>query len=228
MKRVGPPSEDATDVEGILSGILLSGYPGPKGRDDWRTLTRAGYSADFACLPEHGSEPIKVFKLEPLPNQTWHIVSSVSHHEKRFVDAKALVERLLFLGREEVFEDGMHSVLSKELMQQLGREPEGILDALLAISHSVESRDANSVAEILRWLGHVEFDDEDLSQKRFSLLINALFSNNDLIKDGAALGLSFLGNPAAVPYLEQAAEIGANQELKNDILSIVREMSPES
>lgn len=126
----------------------------------------------------------------------------------------ALVER----ARDENFEDGMDSNLSigiRVLFRNYGESFAGVLDERLKQSDI----SARILTEILHTLGNIE--DDATRDWRFARLVDFLRSPLTLARDAAAVGLSYLDDKGAVPYLHEAIRRETNEAFREDLRAIV-------
>jgi hypothetical protein len=146
--------------------------------------------------------------------------NSTGQHDRPPELAEAL--RALFaLGKEQVFEDGMESEFSNNLITLVKKYGK---DALAELAYFIvyEKVRAEVAAETLRWLGLVS---HPLSYHwRLWLLERSLSSRSARIRDGAALGLAFLEDPDAIPYLKQAIERESIEELRGDMQQLLAQL----
>jgi hypothetical protein len=125
---------------------------------------------------------------------------------------------LLMLAKDEIFEDGIENEFSKGFMALIKKYGN---DALAELAYFIvyEKVSAEVAAEALRWLGLM---DHLLSYHwRLWLLERSLNSRSARIRDGAVLGLSFLDDPDAIPYLRQAADREPVKELRSDMEQVL-------
>jgi hypothetical protein len=124
-------------------------------------------------------------------------------------------------GKEEQFEDGMESRLSKDLeilVKGFGPDSKDILSRLL----EDESISSLVWAEAMRWIGRAE---EFMSRSsRLSLLKQALSSDSFVVRDGAALGLASMDDPDAIPFLERAVASETVNELRADMRQVLEQL----
>ena len=111
------------------------------------------------------------------------------------------IEHIFMAGGAEVFEDGMESEFSRSLTSAIKEHGN---DAISAVADLIlGDKAAPGVAsEALRWIGYIE--DAGSHASRLSLLIRSLDCPSAWVRDGASLGLSYLGDPSAIPALEKA------------------------
>lgn len=136
--------------------------------------------------------------------------STVLREHSIEIDKEA--ECLFEVAKEQVFEDGMESNFSRELIslvEKYGNTAIGVITRLVV----TEQANAEVASEALRWLGRME---HSLTyQSRMFLLERSLYSRSARIRDGAALGLASLDNPHAIPHLRRAIHREKNRLLRN-------------
>jgi HEAT repeats len=128
---------------------------------------------------------------------------------------------LLASGKEQVFEDGIESEFSKALIAFIKKYG---YDALAELAYFIvyEKVSTEVAAEALRWLGLMS---HPLSYHwRLWLLERSLSSRSARVRDGASLGLAFLDNPDAIPYLRQAIEREPIAELRGDMQQVLAQL----
>ena len=119
-------------------------------------------------------------------------------------DIRDRVERSCQAAREEHFEDGMESQFSRELTNLINGRGDAAVEALAELIHS-NSISEEVAAEALRWLGLMERG--PAYSKRRWLLEDCLTNKSVKVRDGAVLGLAFLDDPHAIPYLKDAIRL---------------------
>jgi hypothetical protein len=128
---------------------------------------------------------------------------------------------LLTSGKGEIFEDGIESEFSKSLIDLIKKYGD---DALAELAYFIvyEKASAEVTGEALRWLGLM---DHPLSYHwRLWLLERSLSSRSARIRDGAVLGLAFLDDPEAIPYLRQAVDREPVKELRADMEQVLAQL----
>jgi hypothetical protein len=128
------------------------------------------------------------------------------------------VERAFEAAREEEFEDGMESQFSKKLLALIQTRGDLAVEAVNRVIFDKNS-DAEVAAEAMRWLGQLR--DRETHSYRVWVLKQGLESASPRIRDGAVLGLSFLGDPRVIPDLEQAYVRETVAELRSDIQAVL-------
>jgi hypothetical protein len=131
-------------------------------------------------------------------------------------------QTLFIAAKEEFFEDGMESNFSRGLLDLVERYSKAAIEALadLILGENVNPEVAS---EALRWLGQIE---NPLShrERRWLLEKSLLSSRSAKIRDGALLGLSFLGDPEAIPYVARAIQQEPVRELRQDMIQTLEEL----
>ena len=137
--------------------------------------------------------------------------------------ARRTLDALIEGGKEERFEDGMDSNLSlglRVLFDHYGTHFANILETRL----SDPNIPARVLAEILHTVGSI--DHGATGDQRLATLIRFLKAQSPLVRDAAAVGLSYLHDKRAISYLREAIEREPNNGLREDLRAIVEEMSP--
>lgn len=116
--------------------------------------------------------------------------------------------------RDEVFEDGMESEFSRQLLSLV--ESSGN-DGMSEIAYLIAYDQVNNwvASEALRWIGRME--DPETHGYRFWLLRESLGAPSPVVRDGAALGLASLNDRAAIPCLKEAIGREPIVELREDM-----------
>jgi HEAT repeats len=124
-------------------------------------------------------------------------------------------------GQEEIFEDGMDSEFSKNLLSFLNQYKIAGFDALTSIIIS-ENVNPAMAAQALREIGHIN-DPVSHRQRRW-LLEQALTLPSARVRDGAALGLAFMDDPDAIPSLQDAIEREKITMLRDDMIQVLEQL----
>ncbi len=140
------------------------------------------------------------------------------------VAAPDIVREILTIAeatREQTFEDGMESDFSKALTSVLALYGNAAVRALsdLILNKKI---DAEVASEALRWLG--QMDDRQTHDERLRVVEQSLGCLSARVRDGASLALSFLDDPHAVPYLQEAIDREANPELREDMIQVLEQL----
>ncbi len=99
---------------------------------------------------------------------------------------KRKIESIFTKEREEIFEDGMESSFSKELVSTIKKYGDPVIEIL---SELIDNRriDIETAEEAMRWLGHI--DHPPTYNKRLWLLKQSLQHASARVRDGALLVL---------------------------------------
>lgn len=130
-------------------------------------------------------------------------------------------QRLFEAAREETFEDGVESQLSKGIGLLIRRHGESAIESLTYFIIG-EKTNTEIAAEILRWLGRIKHPSTRAS--RLWLLKRSLFCSSATVRDGALLGLASLDDPATIPHLKQAIEREKIVELREDMQQVLTQL----
>lgn len=136
-------------------------------------------------------------------------------------EIERVIEYSFETARDQVFEDGLESEFSRELVfliKEYGN------DAMVVIANLITSEKVNPevASEALRWLGHME--DPRTYRYRLWVLERSLFCSSVRVRDSAVLGLSFLNDPHAIPYLRRAIEQETFKELRQDMEQVLADL----
>jgi len=134
---------------------------------------------------------------------------------------KSRLAQLMARARDEEFEDGVLGHFGKELIRLT--ETFGV-DVLQELTRLILSQQINVAvaAEALRWVGHM--DHPPTHQARLSLLERSLQARALRIRDGAVLGLSFMGDRSSVLHLRRALERESVPALREDMQQVLSEL----
>ena len=139
-------------------------------------------------------------------------------------EPKSLVEefrRLFAAAREEVFEDGMESVFSRNLAVLIKEHKD---QAIIFAAEYLESDDFDEEvgAETLRQLGHSK--NEPTYMSRLDLLVRGLHHDSAMVRDGAILGLASMDDPGVIAELEEAVKREQDPELRDDMNDVLEQL----
>lgn len=131
------------------------------------------------------------------------------------------IEMLFRQAREESFEDGMESKFSRSLKLYILTYGNHVMNVITRLIIN-ERVNAEVASEALRWIGLIHHP--DTYTKRLWLLQKALFCSSPRVRDGAALGIAYLDDPAARPRLSSAIEREQIPELKEDMIQVLKRL----
>lgn len=119
------------------------------------------------------------------------------------------VENIFVAAREETFENGMITKFSHGILSIVRQHGDSAIDALKFFILN-EKVNPEIAGEALRWLG--DMDDEPTYLSRRDLLEKALAEcSSPMVKDGANIGLAFMDDPHAIPFLRMAIKAEKNK-----------------
>lgn len=128
----------------------------------------------------------------------------------------------LFRGaRGQRFENGMESPFSRDLVSLVKEHGDVAVKAIAEIVFSEEAH-AEVIGEALHWLGDI--DDPKSDSSRLDLLEKSLKSPSPSVRDGAALGIAFLDNPHAIPFLQDAIKQEKHPGLRQDLQQVLDQL----
>ncbi len=152
----------------------------------------------------------------------WSIISESSTDLLPLLqDVEENIQQLFHIAKDEIFEDGMESEFSRDLIYYISRFGDDAMEAITRIIVSM-SINAEIVSECLRWLGRIEHP--ETCNSRLWLLEHSLNSLSARIRDGALLGLASLDDPMTIPYLRQAIKHEPVEELKEDMKQVLAQL----
>ena len=136
-------------------------------------------------------------------------------------EVKQKIKELFSKFQDEIFEDGMESEFSKELIKLIVKYDEQALDELTI---HILNKDVNEeiASDALRWLGRIEHTSS--YNKRLWLLERSLFSFSARIRDAAAVSLASLDDPHAIRFIQIAIEKEPYAELCEDMQQVVAQL----
>ena len=146
----------------------------------------------------------------------------VLDYYSRYVDARVVkneVERLFSLATNVDMETGMRNAFSDGLEEVIDKYGELALGNIqdLVIEEEIPFTIA---AETLRYIGNIESG--SYTEGRRKLLEACLLrSRFMLVRDGAAVGLSYIDDSRSIPALQRAIEQEPHTDLKNDLVEVL-------
>ena len=137
-------------------------------------------------------------------------------------EAQKKFEQAFRSARHVDFEDGIENEFSAELTRLVRRYGAVSKESIARLlGDTAISRDV--VSEALRVLGRME--DSSSHQARLWLLERGLSSPSPVVRDGAIIGLAFLDDRSAGPYLSEALKSETVEPLKRDIAKILHQLT---
>lgn len=160
-------------------------------------------------------EPKSVSEI--IRKRIYHSLQNSTLREEPDEGIRESLETLFARAVDEVFEDGMDSEFSRELINLVKLYGEPAVDIIASLI-TFEQVNAEVASEALRWLARM--DDPGTYYSRRWLLERCLSSASLWVRDGAILGLNSLNDRHAVPYLREAVSRERCGELRKDIKDI--------
>ncbi len=128
----------------------------------------------------------------------------------------------IFAGaKEEIFEDGMESDFSRNLLGFIVSFGHSAMDAIIPIILS-DLINTEVASEALRVIGHL--NDNTTYRDRLWLLERGLYSASARVRDGATIGLANLNDPLAIEPLKSAVEREPIIELRDDMKQVLYQL----
>lgn len=137
-------------------------------------------------------------------------------------EAELDLTRLVHSIEEQAFEDGVENDLSRGVERLIKRYGTATIDALSRLYFSGVVSPA-ILSEGLLWLGQIE--DDESYESRFCFLVYCLRDDEPAVRSSAALGLAFLEDPRAVPYLRREARVERIDLLRSRLEKVADELS---
>lgn len=184
--------------------------------EDEREKRRAPYA-----IPDWSSTKSAQQLIHPSLSEALEpTINATKRHDSDEAVSRTVVA-LFEEARDEIFEDGMESDFSRKLIALVRRHGNAAVEAIASLI-AEEGADPEVSAEALRWLGHMEHP-WSYNSRRW-LLEWSLLSSLPRVRDGAALGLASLDDPAAIPYLVQAIKREPYAQLREDMQQVLAQL----
>jgi hypothetical protein len=203
-------SPDTSTVQNIGQSVIFPGSTQPS-----RAMRR--FQPPVVQTLSASTQPVKAIKAS-------HTEKLVDASTERYELSDVLyskIENIFWIAKGEIFEDGMESSFSRELISFVERYGNTVLESITCLI-VYERVDPEVSGEALRWLGRIEHA-ESYKYRRW-LLERSLSLSSTRVRDGAILGLASLDDKHAIPYLKLA--IGKEQcfELKADMELVLEQL----
>jgi hypothetical protein len=131
------------------------------------------------------------------------------------------LEHLFASAQGEVFEDGMESAFSRGLVATIEAHRHTAIDALYEIIAAGGFLPV-VVSEALRWVGHIE--DPATHQARLILLERSLNHSSADVRDGAALAIASMDDPASIRYVQEAIRRETVPQLRKNMQQVLDQL----
>ncbi len=141
--------------------------------------------------------------------------------EESFEKIRQEAQNLFRGARGQRFENGLESAFSRDLVSLVKKHGDVAVKAIAEIVLSEEAH-AEVIGEALHWLGDI--DDPKSYSSRLDLLEKSLKSPSPSVRDGAALGIAFLDNPHAIPFLQDAIKQEKHPGLRQDLQQVLDQL----
>lgn len=132
-----------------------------------------------------------------------------------------IIENIFESAEEQYFEDGMESDFSRKLVS-LVQKCGNLAMSEISYLMTCDRVDEEVASEALRWLGRI--DDASTHGWRLWVLEKSLSSKSPVVRDGAALGLVYMGDAHAKQYIKKAIEQETIAELRYDLEGALKEL----
>lgn len=164
--------------------------------------------------------PVSETNSETIPSRYEGFDSSTA----QFTDLRGIEQRVCTIfadAEEQVFEDGIESDFSRELLALISLYGRVAIDPIVRLIIS-ESANKEIAAEALRAIGRIR--QSSTHRDRLWLLEHGLYSSSARVRDGATLGLAYLDDPVAVIPLKLAIEREQIPELREDMQQVLDQL----
>jgi len=167
-----------------------------------------------------GEEPETPRENDPIFRNVHNIVIGSNRIALAAVEKKA--KEIFFSDINETFEDGVESEFSRKLSRFIIRYGSF---AVHNITNLLLNKRVNNevMAEALRWIGQMTHS--FTIAQRLSLLHRALFSSSPRVRDGAVIGISYIGDRSSSLFLKQATNQEKIPELRADMETTLKYLS---
>lgn len=136
-------------------------------------------------------------------------------------EIQAYLKRLMQQSRGRLFEDGEVSELALRVQRAFKQNAGFAADALLELALQPDA-EPRAMHEVFKWLG--AFKNAYSQSARLYVCEQALAADVPRVRAGAALGLSWLDDPHAIPNLEEAVARETIPELKDDLQQVLDQL----
>ena len=206
--------QTSAGVFAVLQNSAIGVFANVAGR------TQSSYGTAVAIGQTEETEKSKPGVTELLSEQ----LNSTVQRQRSATILRIFID-LLQHTRDEIFEDGMESPFSRELLYNIARFGNEGVEILTELILS-EQANPEVTSEALRWMGSM--DDPSTHRSRLSLLERSLRSFFPKIRDAAILGIAFLNDPAAIPALELALRTEPVEELRQDMAQVLEDLQRQN
>ena len=142
--------------------------------------------------------------------------------EQSAQNISVFVKRLFSMAENIAFEVGMTNQFSEDLERAIEVIGVPILVEIKRIILNEESS-LTVAAETMRYIGNIE--SPTYRAERRELLETCLSASRFIwVKEGAAVGLSYIDDPQSIPVLKQAIQKENHQELKKDLIQVLKQL----
>ena len=137
-------------------------------------------------------------------------------------EIQARLDAMLDAARHDIVEDGKNNAVTDRLAELFLSDFRAIVPALMTLIENGQTPPIIA-AELLKELGRIR-DAASHGTRRW-LLERALNMSSPFVRDGAALGLARMADPAALRYLRKSIEAEPDAETRADLQLVVDELA---
>ena len=137
-------------------------------------------------------------------------------------EIQARLDAMLAAARNDIIEDGKSNAVTERLEELFLRDFRAIVPAIIA---AIENGRTPPIiaAELLKELGRIR--DAGSHVARRWVLARGLSMSSPFVRDGAALGLARLADPAALQYLRKSIDAEPSAEIRADLQLVMDELA---
>ncbi len=182
----------------------------------------------YALVLDTEAEPlvdvVAPFGIRRVDSESNTVSPAVVERTISDLHARAITRTLNVLvegARDEYFEDGVESNLSAGLRILFRNYAESFARIL---DERLKKSDIGPwiLTAVLHTIGNI--DDDATRDWRLATLVGHLKAPSPLIRDAAAVGLSYLDDKRAIPYLREAIARETNKDFQEDLSSVVEQL----
>lgn len=129
--------------------------------------------------------------------------ASATENKQSLKNLQSVINSIFEEAKTETFEYGIESEFARKLDLLIYKYGDMVIEVLQRLVFQ-DDADIDVGYEALRVIGRAEHESSHISRLR--LLQRGLFSSVPQIRNGSALGLAYLDDPKAIPFLMQAIE----------------------
>lgn len=167
------------------------------------------------------SKPREAFQTRPTYTWTFRTSTTAPILEPSANETEQYICVLFDRARYEIFEAGVETDFSRDLMANILRYSIGAVELIAhLILHKIAG--VEPAAEALRCIGYIDHPPTYIFRRW--LLERCIANDSARIRDGALIGLAHLDDPHAIPYIEEAAVRERRVGLRKDMHELLKQL----